>query len=117
MKEKKSYSWAGFKQYMKEARAYSLSDFKREMKQIGREFKEDMKEISVESQESEKRINNYLYGDKSAELTTYEKFVTIVLPKIFWVLAVLICIVIGIFGAIYWMILSVIIFIVIWRLL
>lgn len=89
---------------------------KADIKQISLEYKEnsvkDKERIEKETYESSKKIDEYLSGNKKVKLTFLEKFIVFI-PKIFWIIAVLICIILAILGAFYWIVITLILSIII----
>ena len=69
-------------------------------------------QINAAADESSKRIDGYLAGNKKVKLTLLEKFIVFI-PKIFWVVAVLICIILAIIGTFYWVVITLILSIII----
>ena len=89
---------------------------KTDIKQISLEYKENSAKakdrIEKETYESSKRIDEYLAWNKKVKLTLLEKFIVFI-PKIFWVVAVLICIILAIIGTFYWVVITLILSIII----
>ena len=84
---------------------------KTDIKQISLEYKEtsakDKERIEKEAEESSKRSDEYLSGNKKVKLTLFEKFI-VTIPKLFWFIAILFCIILATLGAFYWVVITLI---------
>ena len=89
--------------YIKNFFKKSIDDFKEKKQKIDEEYAKKIKDI-------DERNYEFLNGNPNVKLSLLESFLYKIFPKIFFLLIICFCIIVGILGGIFYILITIIIF-------